>query len=93
MLFQMGMHRNPKREAQIVEDLGLTAEPDTTPSVTNPAAPGEEGIETAAAKERELELKQKSAPEKDRPREPAPSLDRLDRERAAGEGMTPPTNP
>lgn len=70
MPFQMAMHRDPKREAQIVEDLGLTAEPDTTPSVTNPAAPGEEGIETAVAKQREAELEEMLASEKIRPREP-----------------------
>jgi hypothetical protein len=66
------MHPNPKRDAQEVEEEGLTAQP----PVAKPDAPGEEGIAT---------------PPKQRP--PSPSkLDRLDVERASGEGMTAPTS-
>jgi len=89
------MHSDPKREAQITEEAGLTAESEAIPSVTNPDAPGEEGIETAAAKQNELDRKaavaKTTAPTA--PRGPTPSLDRLDRERATDEGMAPPSTP
>ena len=89
------MHRDPKREAQITEEAGLTAESEAVPSVTNPDAPGEEGIETATAKQKELDRKAAAAKTTGPTVAggPAPSLDRLDKERATDEGMAPPSNP
>lgn len=86
------MHSDPKREAQITEEAGLTAESEAVPSVTNPDAPGEEGIEAAIARQNELDRKAAAA-RATAPREGAPSLDRLDKERATDEGMAPPSNP
>jgi len=88
------MHRDPKREAQITEEAGLTAESEVVPSVTNPDAPGEEGIEAATAKQKELDRKAAAAKTTGpTTRGPTPSLDRLDKERATDEGMAPPSNP
>ncbi len=97
------MHRDPKREAQIVEEAGLTAPHEEAPSVANPHAVGEESIEAAraieAAKKDENPQQQKKPTEKDAKQESGArpklsSQDRLDRERAVGEGMVPPpSNP
>ena len=89
------MHRDPKLEAQITEEAGLTAESEAVPSVANPDAPGEEGIDAAVARQKELDRKAAAAKTAGPTavRAPAPSLDRLDKERATDEGMAPPSNP
>jgi len=77
------MHSDPKQDAQKAEEAGLTAQPIVPPSV---AKPDEQSID--AAVEKEKALKKKAA------RHPSPqSQDRLDLERAAGEGMPPPSHP
>jgi hypothetical protein len=74
------MHRDHKKDAQIAEDVGLTAQPESQVPVTKQDGRGEEGIQTATTK-------------KTPTRPPSPSrLDQLDRERADGEGMTAPTS-
>jgi hypothetical protein len=70
------MPRDPKRDAQKTEDAGLTAPHEETPSVAGLDAPGEEGIEAAEEKARAEQRRKRQ--------------DSLDRERAAGEGMTAP---
>jgi hypothetical protein len=49
------MPTDPKRDAQKTEDAGLVAEPVDAPSVAKPDAPGEERIETAVEKNRQLD--------------------------------------
>jgi hypothetical protein len=91
------MQRDPKRDAQMVEDAGLTAEPVEQVNVANPDAISEHGIE-AATEQSKAEPDEK--PQEGR-RIPIPfengrasRQDKLDRERAAGEGMPPPpSNP
>jgi len=81
------MVSDPKRDAQKTDEADLTARPQAQTPVAKPDAPGEEGIETA--KEKEEKDKGKAEPQKPAPR---PRQDSLDRERAAGEGMVPPTS-
>lgn len=73
------MHGHTKKDAQLAEDHGLMADPEIAPSVANP----DSRIAEAARKQ------------DDAPRPPTPSLlDKLDRERADGEGMVaPPSSP
>lgn len=91
MLEEAFMHRDPKQEAQIAEDAGLTAEPNVVPSVAKPDV-GDKGIEAAIAKEKE-DAAAGNEPAKNAPPAPKPSLDRLDKERADGEGMAPLSSP
>lgn len=87
------MHRDPKHDAQIAEDAGLTAEPAVVPSVAKPDV-GDKGIEAALAQQKEDErvaAARKAA--ETLPPAGKPSLDRLDKERAASEGMGPPSSP
>lgn len=87
------MHRDPKHDAQIAEDAGLTAEASVAPSVAKPDV-GDKGIEAAIAQQKQndkVEAGKEAA--KSPPPAPKPSLDRLDKERAASEGMAPPSSP
>jgi hypothetical protein len=74
------MLKDPKRDARKTEEAGLNAETQFSATVTKPDAPAERGKEAAADKARETT-------EKRRPRQ-----DSLDRERASGEGMLPPSS-
>ena len=86
------MHPDPKRDAQKAEEAGLQAEPEEAPSVAEPDAPGEEGIETAREAAQQDRAKKPQTPQT--PQTPArPRQDSLDLQRADAEGMTaPPSN-
>ncbi len=87
------MHTNPKLEAQMVEEAGLTAEPLAVPSVAKPDL-ADKTIEAAQLVEQENNVQpKKPAPTPGSGAFPkAPSKQDLDR--SEGEGMTaPPSSP
>ncbi len=72
------MPTDPKRDAQKVEDVGLTAQPMEAASTRNP---GQDANDEAPTQPR---------PDVTTPPERRPRQDSLDRERASNEGMTAP---
>ncbi len=85
------MHTNPKLEAQMVEEAGLTAEPLAVPSVAKPDV-ADKTIEAAQLVEKEKTLQPKTPSPGAGALPAAPSKQDLDR--SEGEGMTaPPSSP
>jgi hypothetical protein len=93
MLSDRFMHPNHKREAQIAEEQGLTAEPQSRTPVTKPDPIDD--IDRARIASEAIPSETKPVPAQPRPSAPSlPNRDRLDRERASDEGMiAPPSEP